>query len=143
VANIDGELLTAEVGILLALAAQVVLAAIGTGAAYLVGRRGARAWKRVGFVWLVAAAAVASGWTLTRCREARAEVRGRMEGTVIGPHMSSDRAENALARVAWYSVLSVGLAAVMVGGGWRLGRTSHQHHCVKHAKPRTATDGGA
>jgi hypothetical protein len=140
VADIDGKLLTAEIGLLLALAAQVVVAVVGVGAAYPLARWGGRPQRWAGFALLVALAAVASGWTLGQCREARAEVRGRMEGRVAGPHMSSDRAENALAGVAWYGVISVGVAAATVGGGWGLGRLGRRHHRAGDAEPGAAPD---
>ena len=113
-ADIDPLLLGAELGIMILLAVQVVLAVI----AVVVGFAGRRRWAQVAFLATIVLAAAACGGTLYRCAVARESVRGRLEGRVTGPHLPTERAENHLAWLAGRLQLSIGIAAAtwLVGG---------------------------
>lgn len=112
--DIDVLLLGDELGVMLMLAVQVVLAVI----AVAVGCAGRRRWARVALLAALVLATAACGRTLYQCAEARESTRGRLEGRVIGPYLSTERAENHLAWLENRAWLSIGIAAAtwLVGG---------------------------
>jgi hypothetical protein len=114
VADIDPLLLGNELGVMIMLAVQVVLAVI----AVAVGCAGRRRWARVALLATLVLAAAACARTLYQCEQARESTRGRLEGRVIGPHLSTQRAENHLAWLEGRLWLSIGIAAAtwLVGG---------------------------
>jgi hypothetical protein len=115
VADIDPLLLSAELGIMILLAVQVVLAIIAVVVGWCADRR---RWAWIVFLAALVLAAAACGGTLYRCAEARESVHGRLEGRVTGPHLPTERAQNHLAWLEGRLRLSIGIAAAtwLVGG---------------------------
>jgi hypothetical protein len=125
--ELDGKMLSAEIGIVVLLALQLILAVIIVPAGYLL-RRWANSFSRViGVLTLLILTGVTCGMTIIRCVAERAEIHGRMEGRIVGPFLSDEKAENSLALMSWYLVVSVAVAAATVLGAWLLGRLGRRH----------------
>jgi len=138
VAELDGVLLGAEIGIMVDLAAQCILAVV----AGVVGCWAGRRWVRVGFPLALLLAAAACGWTLYDCSEARESVRGRLDGRTPGQHLPRERGENHLAWVTRQGRLSVGIATATVAGAAVLYYFSGRHRRADVAAQGAAADGG-
>ena len=134
-AEIDPGLLSDELGILVLLALQVVLAV----AAVTVGCVGGRRWGRFAFPVVLVLAAAACAGTLYRCAKVRESIRGRLDGRVTGPHLPAKRAESHLAWVAVYGRLGIGIAVATFLAGVLLDYSAGR---AKPAEPGAAADRG-